>query len=275
MPILQVIVLAVVQGLTEFLPISSTAHLYLTSWLLGWQTESLDFDIMLHLGTLLAVLLYFFRDWVQIVAQAFGMRWDYDRDLKRNRALLWLLAIGSIPVGVAGLLFNKQAETVWRTPVVMGTMLIVIGVVMWVADNASRGTRDLGSVDLPDALVIGTSQALAIIPGCSRSGITISTGLFRNLSRESAARFSFLLSTPAIAAAAAKALYDVHKHGGGLHTLLTFEFFLGVALSAATGCAVIAWFLRYLRGNSLRPFVYYRVIFGIIVLALAFIRRPA
>jgi undecaprenyl-diphosphatase len=275
MPILQVIVLAVVQGLTEFLPISSTAHLYLTSWLLGWQAESLDFDIMLHLGTLLAVLLYFLRDWIQIIAQAFGARMDYDRDLKRNRALLWLLAIGSIPVGVAGLLFNKQAETVWRTPVVMGIMLIVIGVVMWAADNATRGVRDLGSVDLADSLIIGASQALAIIPGCSRSGITISAGLFRDLTRESAARFSFLLSTPAIAAAAAKALWDVHKHGGGLHTLITAQFFIGVAVSAVTGCAVIAWFLRYLRGSGLRPFVYYRVIFGIIVLALAFIRRPA
>ena len=114
-----------------------------------------------------------------------------------------------------------------------------------------------------------------MVPGCSRSGITISAGLFRNLTRESAARFSFLLSTPAIAAAAAKALWDMHKHGGGLHTLLTPQFAVGIAVSALTGCVVIAWFLRYLRRSSLMPFVYYRIIFGIIVLALAFIRRPA
>src|SRR3954471_16696654 len=106
MPILQVIVLAVVQGLTEFLPISSTAHLYLTSWLLGWQTESLDFDIMLHLGTLIAVLLYFFQDWLQIIGQGFGMNLGHDPELKHNRMLLWLLAIGSIPIGVCGLAFN-------------------------------------------------------------------------------------------------------------------------------------------------------------------------
>ena len=275
MPLLQVVVLGIVQGLTEFLPISSTAHLYLTSWLFGWQTESLDFDIMLHLGTLIAVLVYFFHDWVQIVAQAFGVRYEHDSDLKTNAAMLWLLAIGSIPVGAAGLLFNKQAETVWRTPVVMGIMLILVGVLIWLAEKASHAVRDLGSIGLADALTVGAAQALAVIPGCSRSGITISAGLFRGLTRESAARFSFLLSTPAIAAAAAKALWDIHKHGGGLHTLLTAQFAVGVIVSALTGCAVIAWFLRYLRYSSLRPFVYYRVIFGIIILALALIRRPA
>ena|SRR5689334_4917170 len=275
MPILQVIVLAVVQGLTEFLPISSTAHLYLTSWLLGWQTESLDFDIMLHLGTLVAVLLYFFRDWIQIIAQGFGVHAGHDEELKHNRSLLWLLAVGSLPIGAAGLLFNKQAETVWRNPIVMGVMLILIGIVMLLAENAGRRMRDLSSIIFPDALVIGLAQALAVVPGCSRSGITISAGLFRNLTRESAARFSFLLSTPAIAAAAGKALWDVHKHGGGLHTLMTAQFLVGVVVSAATGCAVIAWFLHYLRRAGLRPFIYYRIVFGIIVLALAFIRRPA
>jgi undecaprenyl-diphosphatase len=274
MPIFQVVILAMVQGLTEFLPISSTAHLYLSSWLLGWQTESLSFDIMLHIGTLIAIVIYFFRDWVQIIGQAFGMHVSKSNDLGQNRALLWLLAIGSVPVGVAGLLFNKQAETTWRNPVVMGMMLILIGVVMWVAEKAGRKQRDLGSVDLSDSLAIGLAQALAVVPGCSRSGITISAGLFRNLTRESAARFSFLLSTPAIAAAALKALYDVHKVHG-LHQLLNSEFVIGVTVSALSGCAVIAWFLRYLRGSGLRPFVYYRIVFGIIVLALAFIRRPA
>src|SRR5439155_21798340 len=121
MPLLQVIVLAVVQGLTEFLPISSTAHLFLSSWLLNWQTESLDFDIMLHLGTLLAVLIYFFRDWLQILANGFGMRFGHHEELNQNPALLWLLAIGSLPIGIAGSVFHNQAETTWRNPYVMGT----------------------------------------------------------------------------------------------------------------------------------------------------------
>ena len=274
MPILQVIVLALVQGLTEFLPVSSTAHLFLTSRLLGWEAESLSFDIILHFGTLLAVLLYFFRDWLQIIGQAFGIRIGHDEELKHNRGLLWLLAIGSIPVGVAGLVFNKQAESTWRNEFVIGVMLIAIGLLMWFAENAGRKVRGLGAIQLPDAITIGLSQALAVVPGCSRSGITISAGLLRNLTRESAARFSFLLSTPAIGAAAAKALYELHKQHK-LHELLTTQFLVGISVSALAGCAVIAWFLQYLRRSGLRPFVYYRIVFGIIILALAFIRRPA
>jgi len=274
MPLVQVIVLAVVQGFTEFLPISSTAHLYLTSWLLGWQTEALSFDIMLHIGTLLAVVIYFFKDWLQILAQGFGMRYKGDDELRHNHMLLWLLAIGTVPVGVAGLLFHEQAETTWRNPFVMGTMLVLIGLAMWLAETRGRQVRDLASASLLDCLAIGLAQALAVVPGTSRSGATITAGLFRNFDRQAAARYSFLLSTPAIGAAAAKTLYDMHKHHQ-LHDLVTTSFLVGVAVSALTGCAVIAWFLRYLRRSSLRPFVYYRIVFGIIVLALAFIRRPA
>ncbi len=274
MPLLQVIVLALVQGLTEFLPISSTAHLYLTSWLFGWQLEGLDFDIALHIGTLFAVLLYFARDWVQIVAQGFGVRMKGDDELQHNHMLLWLLVIGSIPIGVAGVLFNKQAETTWRNPFVIGGMLIAVGVLMYLAENAGRRQRDLSSINLPDALAIGAAQALAVVPGTSRSGVTISAGLFSNMTRESAARFSFLLSTPALAAAAGKALYDLHKKGG-LHGVLNTGVLVGVAVSAITGCFVISWFLHYLRRSGLRPFVYYRIVFGIIVIALALIRRPA
>jgi undecaprenyl-diphosphatase len=276
MPLSQVVALGVIQGLTEFLPISSTAHLYLTSWLLGWHAEALDFDIALHMGTLLAVLLYFSRDWIQIVGQGFGMNGGNDPQLRHNRGLLWLLAIGSLPVGAAGLLFDKEAEGAWRTPYVMGSTLIAVGIFMWFAERQAgrRKGRDLGTVTPGDAVSIGISQAFAVIPGVSRSGVTISEGLFRNLDRGSAARFSFLLSTPAIAAAAGKALYDFHKHGG-LHAIINANFMVGVAASTISGCAVIAWFLRYLRRSSLRPFVYYRIVFGIIVLALAFIRRPA
>jgi undecaprenyl-diphosphatase len=274
MPLLQVIVLALVQGLTEFLPISSTAHLYLTSWLFGWQLEGLDFDIALHIGTLFAVLLYFARDWVQIIAQGFGVRMKGDDELQHNHMLLWLLVVGSIPIGVAGVLFNKQAETTWRNPFVIGGMLIAVGVLMYLAENAGRRQRDLSSINLPDALAIGAAQALAVVPGTSRSGITITAGLFSNMTRESAARFSFLLSTPALAAAAGKALYDLHKKGG-LHGILNTDVLVGVAVSAITGCCVISWFLHYLRRSGLRPFVYYRILFGIIVIALALIRRPA
>src|ERR1051325_771705 len=231
MPLLQVVVLALVQGLTEFLPISSSGHLYLTSWLLGWNAESLTFDIALHIGTLLAVLIYFFRDWLQIVGHGLGMGYGRDPELKHNRAMLWLLVIGSIPVGVLGFLFNKQAETTWRNPFVMSGMLIGVGLLMWCADRWGRRGRQMDSLNLVDAAVVGAAQALAIVPGTSRSGITISAGLFRNLSRESAARFSFLLSTPAIAGAAAKALHDLLKHGG-IPPDMRVAFLTGAGLSA-------------------------------------------
>jgi undecaprenyl-diphosphatase len=242
--------------------------------LLGWQVEGLDFDIALHIGTLLAVIIYFFKDWLQIIGQALGMRVGRDPELKHNHMLLWLLAVGTVPVGIAGLVFNKQAEGAWRNPFVIGGMLIAVGVVMWLAENAGHKQRDLSSVGLLDSLGIGLAQALAVVPGTSRSGITITAGLFANLNGEAAARYSFLLSTPAIAAAAGKALWDMHKKGG-MHALVAPDFLIGVLVSALTGCVVIAWFLRYLRHSGLRPFVYYRIVFGIIVIALAFIRRPA
>jgi len=273
MPLAHVIILAIVQGLTEFLPISSTAHLYLSSWLLGWQAESLNFDISLHIGTLLAVLIYFLPDWIQIIVQGFGGTFGHDEELKSNRMLLWLLAIGSIPAGIAGLLLNKYAEGAWRNPFVIGTMLVGIGILIWLAEALADHERPLASLNLPDALAIGVSQALAVVPGVSRSGITISAGLFRGVTREAAARFSFLLSTPTIAGAAAKDLYDTYKQSG-LHGIFNPTFFIGIAVSAVTGWIVIGWFLHYLRRSSLMPFVYYRLVFGIVVLVLAFFRRP-
>jgi undecaprenyl-diphosphatase len=156
----------------------------------------------------------------------------------------------------------------------MGSMLIAVGVLMWIADRRAGKGRDLGAVNLGDSVTVGLAQALAIVPGTSRSGITITAGLFRGLDRESAARFSFLLSTPAVTAAAAKAIYELTQQNG-VSAITSAEFLVGVTVSALTGCAVIAWLLRFLRDSSLRPFIYYRIVFGIIVLALAFIRRPA
>jgi undecaprenyl-diphosphatase len=268
MSIVQVIILAIVQGLTEFLPISSSAHLALAPWLLGWKDPGLAFDIALHLGTLVSVLLYFYKDWLQILAQGFGLSFTHDTQLDKNPRLLWMLAAASLPIGVFGLLFGEQAETTWRSPYVIGTMLIVIGVLMALAEKVGRQRRGIGDIGLLDSIVIGFSQALAIVPGTSRSGITITTGLFRGLSRESAARFSFLLSTPAIAAAAAKSLYDLVKHGG-LTPEVRLQFFVGMTVSAIVGCLVISFFLKYIRRHTLKFFIYYRIVFGRIVIALA------
>ncbi len=273
MPLYQVIVLAVVQGITEFLPISSSAHLALAPWLLGWPDQTLVFDIALHFGTLAAVLLYFWRDWCQIVAQGFGLKYGSDQGLAQNRRLLWLMAAASVPVGIAGLLLERYAEQAWRHDHVMiGSMLIAVGVLMLIAERAGKRLKGIARIGFVDAMAIGTAQALAIVPGTSRSGITISAGLFRHLDRPTAARFSFLISTPAIAAAAGKAYWDLHRQGG-IPPALRIDFAIGVLASAIVGCAAISLLLRYLRTHTLKFFVYYRVLFGIIVIALATIFR--
>jgi undecaprenyl-diphosphatase len=243
MPIYQVVVLAIVQALTEFLPISSTAHLVLIPWLFGWKDGGLTFDVALHAGTLVAVIIYFFQDWVQIIAQGFGLHFGRDQDLKQNRNLLWLLAIASIPIGIFGYLFDKQADTTWRQPYVIGTMLIVVGIVMWIAEKRRIGSKSMSTIQMSDGIAVGLAQAVAVIPGTSRSGATISAGLFRNMNRETAARFSFLLSTPAIAAAVAKKFWDVHKEGG-IPADMKVPIVVGIAVSGGVGAIGIALVLR-------------------------------
>ena len=269
MPLFQAIVLGIVQGLTEFLPISSTAHLALIPWLFGWADPGLAFDIALHVGTLAAVLIYFFRDWVQIICQGFGIHIGTDPALKRNSMLLWLLVAGTIPAGVIGYLFQKQAETTLRTPTVMASMMIGIGLFLWLAEAVGRRQKDIGHLGLGDALTVGVAQALAVVPGVSRSGVTIAAGLVRNLDRTAAARFSFLLSTPVIGGAALKDLYDLMKHEGGIPHDMRAAFLAGIVASAITGAFVIQFFMNFLRQRTLKPFVVYRIVFGIIVIALA------
>jgi undecaprenyl-diphosphatase len=267
MPLYQVVILAIVQGLTEFLPISSSAHLALAPWFLGWNDQGLTFDIALHFGTLAAVLMYFFRDWVQLTAQAFGFEWGRDAELKKNPRMFWMLAAGSIPIGVLGYLFKDLAENSWReNHILIGGMLIGVGVLMAIGEKVGRRVKDIGAMSWSDCLLVGVAQALAIVPGTSRSGITIPAGLFRHMDRAAAARFSFLLSTPAIAAAALKAFWDAYKSGAHIEIA---SFLIGMSVSAVTGCVVIAFLLDFLRRRSLKFFVYYRIAFGIIVIALA------
>ena len=278
MPIYQVVILALVQAITEFLPISSTAHLALAPWLFGWKDAGLTFDIALHVGTLAAVLVFFYRDWLQLLANGFGLSIGSDsssenRQLKQTPMLLWYLAVASVPVGVVGFLVKEQAEE-WRNPFLIGGMLIAVGVIMWIAERVSSGTKSISDVSLGDSLAIGVAQALAVVPGTSRSGITMAAALFRDIDRPTAARFSFLLSTPAIAGAAASALHHLVKQGG-LPAGMLLPFVLGILVSGAVGWVVIAFLLKYLQRHTLHFFIYYRVIFGIMVVALALFRRPA
>ena len=285
MPWIEVIVLAAVQGITEFLPISSTAHLALIPWLMRWNDPGLAFDVALHVGTLVAVLLFFLKTWVDFTLVGFGLKPFFASrqgnanpaatnasgaalELEQNRALIWFLAIATIPAGVAGWLFHEQVETTWRSPYIIAAAMILVALVMAWGEKAGRQEKGLESVGLTDSLWIGFSQALALVPGVSRSGITITAGLFRNLKRETAARFSFLLSTPVIAGAALKELHGFphHRVPEGMET----PFVLGILISAIVGYATIAYFLKYLQFGTFKIFIYYRLFFGIIVLALAF-----
>ncbi len=268
MPLYQAIVLAIVQGFTEFLPISSTAHLALVPEIMRWRDPGLGFDIALHVGTLAAIFIFFFKDWVQIVANGLGFSYRGSAPDENSRSLLWYLIIGTIPVGIAGLALNKYAEHAWRTPYVIGAMLIIVGIVMAIGDRVGQEKNGLDQLTWFDAMTIGVAQALAVVPGTSRSGITITAARFLHMDREAAARFSFLLSAPAIAAAAAKDALDLRKNGG-IPPGMKLPYLVGILVSAVVGIIVIAFFLKYLRRNSLALFVWYRIIFGIIVIALA------
>jgi undecaprenyl-diphosphatase len=272
MPLLQVIVLGIVQGLTEFLPISSSAHLAVIPHLFGWKDQGQAFDIALHAGTLAAILVYFYRDWLEILAAAVGIRFGHDREIQENRRLFWWLVLATLPVGAAGYFFAKQSEAARDNLYLIGAMMIGVGLFMWWGERVGLRSKNLGALTAADALAIGTSQAFAVIPGTSRSGVTISTGLFRDLDRYTSARFSFLLSTPAIAAAGLKDAWDLFHHGPGLAPEMRTAFLIGILISAITGGLVIRYFLNFLRHRSLAFFVWYRIFFGIIVIALAVFR---
>ncbi|MEW6572054.1 MAG: undecaprenyl-diphosphatase UppP [Bacillota bacterium] len=260
MGLTEAVVLGIVQGLGEFLPISSSAHLVLTPWLFGWHDPGLAFDVALHLGTLVAVVAYFWRDWLNLAQN--GLKGARNREGR----LFWYLVAATIPGALAGLAFEKYAETVFRAPLLVGTMLILMGIVLYAADHRGMRARSIWQVGWRDALLIGISQAFAIIPGVSRSGATISAARFLGLDREAATRFSFLLSTPIIMGAGLFSLKDI---GAGD---LTLAFWVGIATSAVTGFAAIAFLLRFVTSRNFNVFVWYRAVLGLAVILLALLR---
>jgi undecaprenyl-diphosphatase len=284
LPIYQAVVLAIIQGLAEFIPVSSSGHLIIVRRLLGWNELSpaheLTFDVALHFGTLLSVLFYFRRTWFQIIRAALGGKvvrfsetGDTDHNLtaeeqREERLLLWFLAIATIPGAIAGKLLEHSAEDYFREHIyLIATALIVVALLMWWGEKVSRLTKPLTRITFADAFIIGCAQATALIPGVSRSGSTITAGLFRNMTREAAVRFSFLLSTPIIAGAALLKAHELRKEGlpAGMH----MPFLVGVLVSAIVGYAAIAWLIRYLQSNSLKVFIVYRIVVGLIVIGLA------
>lgn len=274
---IQAIVLGILQGLGEFLPISSSAHLALAPYLFGWEYQGLDYDVMLHGGTLIAVLLYFARDWYEIIRDAFVPFLDKEnrgkgifsllkeniKDKPDTAGMLWLLILATIPAGVFGILLDDLAEDLFRNPAWMGANLLIFSIfIMW-ADKTARQDKDEKGLTIRHALLIGLAQCIALMPGASRSGMTIMAALFLGYSRPAAARFSFLLSTPVIGGAA---LLKALKFSAAD---ITMPFVFGILASFITGFVVIKFFMAWIRSKNLMPFMVYRIILGIIILIYA------
>lgn len=262
MEIIQIVVLALVQGLTEFLPISSSAHLILVPVLTSWPDQGLAFDVAVHAGTLTAVVLYFRRELVRMLVEWFA---SFKGRLSPDARLAWAVLIGTIPVGLAGLLFKGVIETQLRSHMVIAVATIVFGLLLWYADRTGNRSKDEYGLRLYDVLIIGLAQALALIPGTSRSGITITAALILGLNREAAARFSFLLSIPVIFLAGS---LETMEYLSAASVEDAQPLLIGALISAVSAYACIHYFLKLLDRIGMMPFVAYRLVLGIILVAL-------
>jgi undecaprenyl-diphosphatase len=296
MSILEAIVLGIIQGATEFVPVSSSGHLVLVPWLLGWDLPPLAFDTILHLGTLLAVLAYFWRDWWDMFA--IGVRWIADKGWDRSPQslasaqpntttpgstgssspqvassppwLLWLIIVGTIPAAVVGFFLEDFVEVLFGEPVWVSVFMLVTAALLALSERFGRKVRKMDSLRWRDAALIGLGQAAAIAPGLSRSGATISVGLFRGLERATAARFSFLLSTPIILGAGLFQLLKLPSEP--LLTVSPAAMVAGFLSAAVTGYLCIKFLLRYLQRGSLYPFAFYCLWVGLSCFIIFFLR---
>lgn len=265
MTVFQAIVLGTIQGLSEFLPISSSAHLALTPWLFGWPAPGLSFDVALHLGTLIALVWFFWQEWITL-ARAFVAILRKRRIETESERRFAFVAAATIPGALAGYLLQEYARTVFRTPALTGAMLILMGVILWAVDRYARQDRGLASMSWKDALTIGVAQMFAIVPGVSRSGSTITAGRAMGFSREATAVFSFLMSFPIIAAAVVFEGRHAIDHG------VTLPLVAGVVAAAVSGWLAISVLLKFVARNSYGIFAAYRLAIGFLVLAVAAIR---
>ena len=270
MSILQAVVLGLVQGFSEFLPISSSGHLILTRWLFGWETvgdESVEkaFDVALHLGTLVAVVAYFRHDLVRYVREGLRLLWNRERPIDTDGRIAWLLVLATVPAALVGAVFEDSIDERLGTPTIIGISLIGFGLLMWWADQ-QMGRRTLDEFSTRDALLVGAAQALALNPGTSRSGITMTAARWIGFNRDAAARLSFLMSVPVIAGAVVLKVGKLFAEGvpDGLLT----PMIVGVITSFLSGWVAVWGTLRWLRTHSFTPFVVYRVVLGIAILVV-------
>lgn len=266
MTILQAIILGVVQGLTELLPISSSAHLNIIPWLLGWtksqefQAAFEGFDVALHFGTLLAIGIFFFKDWINLI------KGGYKQAIKKEKStegrMFWYIVLATLPGGAVGFLLDHFVGDTLEKPLIIGIALAVMGIILYIVDKNGKSNTDYEHMSLKQTFLIGVSQALAFIPGVSRSGVTMTTGRIMGVDRESTAKYSFLLSTPIVFAATLYKLKDF---------VFSIPFFIGILVSFLVGIFVIKFLLEYLKKGSFKGFAIYRVIAGILIIILSFI----
>jgi undecaprenyl-diphosphatase len=282
----QAIILGVIQGLTEFIPISSSAHLVIVPWLFKWDDPaltSLPFDVALHIGTLIAVALFFASDWARLICAGVASIVERKIGDSHERKMAWMLVVGCVPGAFAGALAEHKIEELFHRPdapmqvsalIAMAVIIALLAVILFIVERVAKHTREMKSLSFKDAVIIGTAQALAIFPGVSRSGATITAGLAIGLKRDVAARFSFLLSAPIIAGAGLKSLYEVikelHTHAIAVSSLALFA--AGGLAAAISGFFCIKFLLTFLQKNSMNAFVYYRWIFAAVIVAVALIR---
>jgi undecaprenyl-diphosphatase len=266
MTVFEALVLGVLQGLAEFLPISSSAHLALAPWVFGWRDPGLAFDVALHVGTLVAVLWYFNQEWRRLAVAAVQVAKTRRVNTDEERRVIFLV-IATIPGALAGFVLEDHAESTFRDPVLIAIALIVMGVILWLVDRAAARDRSLASMRWIDALLIGVGQMFAIIPGVSRSGSTITAGRALRLSREAAAVFSFLMSAPITLAATVLKVPDAIRETG-----VSAPLVVGVVASAISGWLAITVLLKLVARRGYGIFAAYRLVLGAAILALAFSR---
>lgn len=260
MSFIQAIIYGVIQGITEFLPVSSTAHLILVPWLFGWNEPGTAFDVALHLGTAAAVIIFFFKDWVKLIGSGFT------KPKSSDGKLFWFIVIATIPGAIAGILLDKYMN-IFSNPLIIAIMLIIMGILLFLADKLCDDDIILEKIGLKRSVLIGISQVLAIIPGISRSGITMTTGRALGITRESAAKFTFLLSTPII-------LGDGLYHAKGLISsgISMGPFLTAVLTAAIVGILSIKFLLDFLKKKGFGIFAAYRFVLGIAIIIIYFVR---
>lgn len=262
MNIFQAIIYGIVQGITEFLPVSSTAHLTLMPWILGWKDPGVAFDVAVHLGTAAAVILFFIKDWVRLIRSGFT------QPKSQDGKLFWFVVIATIPGALFGVLLDKYMSDV-RNPVLIGVMLIIMGVVLYLADKLGKNETPLENMNSRKSLIVGLSQVLAIVPGVSRSGITMSVGRMLGINRESIAKFTFLISAPIILG---DGLYHVVFHAKDIMSVSMVPFVTAVITAAVVGALCIKFLLNYLKTKGFAIFALYRFAFGAFVIILFAVR---